>query len=1045
MRIISFAVCLVLVTLGTGASATDRAWEAQSSAATVVFSEPGFPSADSAGPSEHDLAAMLPVARFASAEQLAILLRDPGTRLLVLPYGSAFPEASWPDIFAFLKHGGNLLVLGGRPFTRSAYHDAGGWKLRAYSVRFARDLMIDQYQTTPGSDGLQFQPNPDLPLKLQQFSWRRAFSPVIRLSSIDLYHRGGSAGSIDARLDALAWGTKDGRKLAAPAIEIDHLRNGFGEGRWVFLNSELAADFYKNAATVELIQSLAEQALIGSEEFNVHPVFPLYFPGEPIQLEVDWHASNPPSAPLTIRITSYPADQPAAQPDDQTQARSEVTGALSTLAKQPLVLPVPKTLGLHIIEAQLLEGDKVRAIHHSGFWIRDPDFLHSGPRMAVNDDYFELDGQPLAVVGTTYMSAEFQRLYFDHPNVYVWEQDLAQIHSAGLNMIRTGWWTGWDKLCDENGRPYERTLRTLEAYLMTAHKNGLPVQFNFLAFLPDVLGGVNPYLDPDAVRRQKTLITSVVERFHDIPWLAWDLINEPSISHHLWKMRPNGDPIEVEKWNEWLNKRYPDRAALAAAWNLPVSEVQGIVTLPEEDEFNPRGIYVGHNSLRVYDYYLFAQEVFANWVHTMRGAIRSTGSQQLVTVGQDEGGIQDRLSPAYWGQFVDFTTNHTWWLNDYVLWDSIFAKQPGKTLLIQETGLQRELNLDETARRTPENEAALLERKIAASYIQGSGAIEWLWNTNSYMTESNETPIGAVLPDDTEKPDATVLRAYALFSKSLSAHLRNPQLPSVAIVTSQAAQFSVIQQLQLEAQQKAVRALAYGDHLTAYAIAENQIDKLGTPKLAILPSAQALTEKAWRALLQYATQGGNLLVTGPVDYDEHWRHADRAAQLNLDAQTEPLAYHNACLRLNDRDLSLSFDAQKQTWLDALHFRDGSSLKEISYGSGHIFWAAYPVELAEGTESTADLYAYVAGRVGVMPMFDLLSGVGSTPSPGLLIYPTVLDDSVVYVLISDDAQSAKIDLRDKLTGVRLSLQLPAQHAAIAVIGKHEKSVVAKYGF
>ncbi len=69
----------------------------------------------------------------------------------------------------------------------------------------------------------------------------------------------------------------------------------------------------------------------------------------------------------------------------------------------------------------------------------------------------------------------------------------AQIHDAGLNMIRTGWWTGWDKFCDENGQPYERTLRTIEAYLMTARKYGLPVQFNFFAFLPEVLGGTNAF------------------------------------------------------------------------------------------------------------------------------------------------------------------------------------------------------------------------------------------------------------------------------------------------------------------------------------------------------------------------------------------------------------------------------------------------------------------------------------------------------------------------------------------------------------------------
>ena len=147
-------------------------------------------------------------------------------------------------------------------------------------------------------------------------------------------------------------------------------------------------------------------------------------------------------------------------------------------------------------------------------------------------------------------------------------------------------------------------------------------------------------------------------------------------------------------------------------------------------------------------------------------------------------------------------------------------------------------------------------------------------------------------------------------------------------------------------------------------------------------------------MLQYANQGGNLLVTGPVDYDEHWHHTGRAAQLKLDAQAEPLVYHNARLQLGDRVLSLSFDTQKQTWLDALHFSDGSTLKEISYGKGRIYWAAYPMELAEGTQAAADLYAYVAAKAGIAPEFELQSAV----SPGVLIFPTVLEDAVMYVMV-----------------------------------------------
>lgn len=994
----------------------------------LVFTEAGFPAADSVGPSSQQLESLFSATSLVDVDHLSQALAESSTRLLVLPYGSAFPETAWPAIKQFLDRGGNLLGLGGRPFTRAAYRDGSGWHLREYSVRFIRLLMIDQYQDTPGSDGLKFETNPELTLQLSPFRWKRAFSPVIRLSAVDLYHRGGSAGAIDARLDTLAWGVKDGIKLSAPAIQVDHYRNGFDGGRWIFVNADLSSEFFDNSG---LVRSLEQRAMHGEEEFTVRPVLPLYLPGEPVELQVVWHAATAPANPASIMIKVYPESQPG--------SASTVTATVP--ANAPVVIPPPNGKGLFIVEAELMDSDHVRAIYYSGFWIRDEGYLRSGPRLSVNHDYFELDGRPLAVVGTTYMSSEVQRLFFEHPNVYVWNQDLAQIHDAGLNMIRTGWWTGWDKFCDENGQPYERTLRTLEAYLMTARKYGLPVQFNFFAFLPDVLGGENAFLDPEAVHRQQTLISAVAARFHDVPFLAWDLINEPSFSQHLWTMRPNGDLIELAAWNAWLNERYPDKAKLAALWNVPHGSVNGTIALPSDDEFAPRGMYTGTNSLRIHDYYLFAQESFAKWVRTMREAIRSAGSQQLVTVGQDEGGIQDRLSPAFWGSEVDFTTNHSWWQDDYLLWDSLAAKQPGEAMLIQETGLQRGLNLDETARRTPENEAALLERKIASSFIQGSGAIEWLWNTNSYMTESNETPIGAVRTDYTEKPEALLLRAFGRFAPALQDYLRDPRQAPVAIITSQAAQYSIMADFQLEAQRRAVRALAYSVHLTPYIVAENQIEKLGSPKLAILPSPQALSDAAWQALMQYVDAGGDLLITGPVDRDVHWQTVQRSGDAGLRAHVEPLVYHNAAIRVGDRSIPLVFGQQQQNWLHSLRFDDGSTFREIPHGKGRIFWTSYPVELNENLQATSDLYSYVAARLNLTPMFSTQAPV----PPGVLVFPTELADAMLYVFVSDSADNATIDVRDRETGVPISFSLSAEDAAIAVIGKKEKKIVARYGF
>lgn len=1038
---------------------------------TVVFYESAFPAADSAAAPRSVLEQALPGAQFSSASELKQSL--PSASLLVLPYGSAFPEEAWAEIYAFLEEGGNLLVLGGRPFTRAAYRGASGWRLRDYSVRYSQPLRIDQWQETPGSQGLQFESNPDIPLALPPFAWNRGFSPILHLSAVDLYNRGGSAGSIDSNLDALAWGTRGGRRLSAPLIQIDHLRNGFDGGRWIFVDADLAHEFYSTADDAEIVSKLANQASNASEEFTVRPVLPVYLPGESVELEVQWnalrfskssHSGNcanssllPPKAgecsaaggpQVQVSITTYPDGHP-----EKRQPAIFVSYPFSN----PVLLRTPSEKGLHVIEAKLLRSG-TPVIYHSAFWIRDLDYLRSGPRLSVNPDYFELDGKPLAVVGTTYMSSEVQRLFFDRPNVYVWDGDMRQIHEAGLNMLRTGWWSGWDKFVDENGVPYERTLRTLEAYLMTARKYGLPVQFNFFAFLPDVLGGENAYLDPEAVRKEKTMISTMAARFHDVPFLAYDLINEPSFSKRLWTMRPNGDPIEAKKWNEWLNERYPDRAALAAAWNVPIPSVKGWIPVPEEIDFQPRGMYNGHNSLKIYDFEIFAQEMFADWVHAMRDAIRGTGSSQLITVGQDEGGFVDRPSPAFFSPYVDFTTNHSWWQNDSLLWDSLVAKQPGKAMLIQETGLQRELNLDETARRTPENQAALFERKMAMSFVHGSGAIEWLWNTNSYMTEGNETPIGALRADLTEKPEATVMRNFAKFAAEISPHLRNPEPAQVAVIASQAAQYSALADFQIEAQRKAVRALAYDTHLTPYIVYENQLGTMGSPKLAILPSAQALTEKAWQQLLAYVEGGGTLVITGPIDRDEHWQRVNRARELIGDAHATPLTYHNAQIHPPEtasprpvdtarsfNQEALSFNQEAQTWLESLQFDDNRSLsqREIRHGAGTILWIREPAELSEEDVAISRLYS--DNQFGIQPRFEMTRGATGSLPAGVMAYPMALNDSTLYIFVSDRGEDSKIDVSDRATGVALTFVLPAQHAALALIGNKERAVIAKYGF
>jgi hypothetical protein len=230
-------------------------------------------------------------------------------------------------------------------------------------------------------------------------------------------------------------------------------------------------------------------------------------------------------------------------------------------------------------------------------------------------------------------------------------------------------------------------------------------------------------------------------------------------------------------------------------------------------------------------------------------------------------------------------------------------------------------------------------------------------------------------------------------------------------------------------------------HITLYIIAENQIGHLGTPQLAILPSPQSLNENTWHALLAYVKGGGNLLITGPVSRNEHWQLRDRPHDIGLTTQVEPQSYRGTEIRLPGKTIPLSFDQQKQSSLEALRFSDGSTWKEIPFGKGRIFWSSYSVELSEGLEPAASVYAYILRTLKIKPAFETQSSIPS----GVLISSTELQDSVLYILESENAGDAAIDLRDAATGARLTLKLPAQHAALALIGRKEKGLIARYGF
>ena len=265
--------------------------------------------------------------------------------------------------------------------------------------------------------------------------------------------------------------------------------------------------------------------------------------------------------------------------------------------------------------------DGTTLLHH-GFWIYDPATMAAGDPVTVRGSSFYRSGKPFPVTGTSYMSDAVQRKFLFEPNPYLWEKDFREMKAAGINMVRTGIWTGWKNMMLDVGAVSEYPLRSLGAFILTAARHDTPVIFTFFAFLPELWGGVNPYLDPRSIQAQKLFISAIASRYQNTPGVIWDLINEPSFCspEQLWLCRPNYDLHESTAWKDWLGKQAPagDEASTAGVIRerhrlLPGEDP----SLPAITEFQDTNIIGDRRPLRVGDYRLFAQEMFRRWTAEM--------------------------------------------------------------------------------------------------------------------------------------------------------------------------------------------------------------------------------------------------------------------------------------------------------------------------------------------------------------------------------------------------------------------------------------------
>ena len=300
-------------------------------------------------------------------------------------------------------------------------------------------------------------------------------------------------------------------------------------------------------------------AAAGRLRLSVTPSFACYRRNETAHLTFalsrpDAAVPLPVSAPVTHTLTRV-------SPTPETWGPGIVLMQGSGLRHERTVPFEGLTPGFYRVDARFGPDAGVPAELRAstGFWVSDPAVL--GRSRAMTADAFTLrrDGAPFIATGTTYMAGDVHRQFLLEPNPAIWHRDFTDMRRAGVNIVRTGIWTGWSRYMPEPGRMNEHALRALDAFMLTAAAHDVAVVFTFFAFTPPVWGGANPYLDPKAVDAQQSFVSAIVSRYKEMKGLTWDLINEPSVCspQRLWSTRPNYDDYEAKAWRDWLAARVP--------------------------------------------------------------------------------------------------------------------------------------------------------------------------------------------------------------------------------------------------------------------------------------------------------------------------------------------------------------------------------------------------------------------------------------------------------------------------------------------------------
>lgn len=823
-------------------------------------------------------------------------------------------------------------------------------RLVPYAVESARPLNTasgrpeDGLVTTPDQIGLC---DPSFPFR-RTVGIRRVGGEALAEGPVAGWPATAVIGNNDARWTPLLEGhDRYGRSTGAALALVRHYRGFYRGSAWLACGVE-SRDLFA-APESPLSQELGRgitRLLDGCFLHELRASPRLVVPGEPLRLScyVANYGSNPRSAQVRILVNGRLA----------RTLRCAAASYADTIVEAELT---PTEQGLLRVEAELLVDGLVLDRMETGCVVGSA--MPDSPPARFRDNGFSIGERSFFLFGTdsfayTYTSA--------HESPLTWSRDHAVGRDFGLNL--------YENLQFSRGPAYELTeddWKDFRAMAWLTQRNGL-------VFMPGVLIGQDVAVDDAMLARQSRLCEEYARHCRDVP--ALHLYLNGDYKSLAWQ---GGEAIDV-LWNRWLKTTYGDLTHVRETWgSYAPTDLAWPVPYPQQrkpDWDNP--VAVSRARFHVW--------LTQRWNRTHAAAIRRQDTvhpimseyYRLPLNGIDLPLTVDDLDVADIGYFNppehDLET-----LPLAIRWSD--QRLRGKGICLGEYGVKTHpawaSERGGTGYHIARTELEQSQLAVAvAHYGLGMGAAK-MQNWCLRDAQTRVFPWGLFYPNDPlPKPWAYAHRNLSLVWRFLSPL---PDAPRLAACVPVAMRLGNRERVGFDLAERTFASLLNlrADFAT---IQDCQIAELpASVRTLVYPAAMAVADADFAALRTWVRQGGNLLVTGSMAYDEHRRGGrfDRLLDLcgvavesqsfadveRQDGQSVRVAPGAPVLAGQEMRPAVRVSLAGAA-LVAAGEAGQPLVTEFELGEGRAVWCADPLSLGTGTDALREqLYGWFLERVG----------------------------------------------------------------------------------